>query len=25
VRGAASPMPAPIHAAFIFAHKDDDD
>jgi YVTN family beta-propeller protein len=25
VRGAASPMPAPIHAAFVFGHKDDDD
>ena len=25
VRGAASPMPPPIHAAFVFAHKDDDD
>jgi hypothetical protein len=27
VRGANSPMPAPIHAAFVFAHanKDDDD
>jgi DNA-binding beta-propeller fold protein YncE len=25
VRGAASPMPAPVHAAFVFAHKDDDD
>ncbi len=25
VRGAASAMPAPIHAAFVFPHKDDDD
>jgi len=25
VRGAASPMPAPVHAAFVFSHKDDDD
>jgi hypothetical protein len=25
VRGAASPMPAPVHAAFVFAHKEDDD
>jgi YVTN family beta-propeller protein len=25
VRGAASPMPAPVHAAFVFGHKDDDD
>jgi hypothetical protein len=25
VRGADSPMPAPVHAAFVFAHKDDDD
>jgi hypothetical protein len=25
VRGAASPMPAPIHAAFVFTRKDDDD
>jgi hypothetical protein len=25
VRGANSPMPAPVHAAFVFAHKEDDD
>jgi hypothetical protein len=25
VRGAASTMPAPIHAAFVFTRKDDDD
>lgn len=25
VRGAASPMPAPIHAAFVFTRPDDDD
>ena len=25
VRGAASPMPAPVHAAFVFEHKGDDD
>jgi DNA-binding beta-propeller fold protein YncE len=25
VRGADSPMPAPVHAAFVFGHKDDDD
>jgi len=25
VRGADSPMPAPVHAAFVFAHKDEDD
>jgi DNA-binding beta-propeller fold protein YncE len=25
VRGPASEMPAPIHAAFVFPHKDDDD
>jgi DNA-binding beta-propeller fold protein YncE len=24
VRGPESPMPAPVHAAFVFAHKDDD-
>jgi DNA-binding beta-propeller fold protein YncE len=24
VRGAASPMPAPVRAAFVFEHKDDD-
>jgi len=25
VRGAASPMPAPIHAAFVFTRQSDDD
>ncbi len=25
VRGADSPMPAPVRAAFVFAHRDDDD
>ncbi len=25
VRGPASPMPPPIHAAFVLGHKDDDD
>jgi hypothetical protein len=25
VRGADSPMPAPVRAAFVFGHKDDDD
>jgi len=25
VRGANSPMPAPVHAAFVFAHKGDND
>jgi DNA-binding beta-propeller fold protein YncE len=25
VRGAGSSMPAPVHAAFVFGHKDDDD
>jgi DNA-binding beta-propeller fold protein YncE len=25
VRGAASPMPAPLHAAFVFTGQDDDD
>jgi hypothetical protein len=25
VRGATSAMPAPVHAAFVFGHKDDDD
>jgi hypothetical protein len=25
VRGAGSPMPAPVRAAFVFAHKDEDD
>jgi YVTN family beta-propeller protein len=25
VRGAASPMPAPVHAAFVLPHKGDDD
>jgi DNA-binding beta-propeller fold protein YncE len=25
VRGRGSPMPAPVHAAFVFGHKDDDD
>jgi len=25
VRGADSPMPAPVHAAFVFGHKDEDD
>jgi hypothetical protein len=25
VRGAASPMPAPVHAAFVFTRQDDDD
>ena len=25
VRGPNSPMPAPVHAAFVFGHKDDDD
>jgi hypothetical protein len=25
VRGAASPMPPPVHAAFVLAHKNEDD
>jgi DNA-binding beta-propeller fold protein YncE len=25
VRGAGSPMPAPVHAAFVFGHKGEDD
>jgi YVTN family beta-propeller protein len=25
VRGADSPMPAPVHAAFVFGHKNEDD
>jgi hypothetical protein len=25
VRGAASPMPAPVHAAFVFTRQDDGD
>ena len=25
IRGAHSPMPAPIRAAFVFAHEKDDD